>query len=94
MIIITKSKIKKLLNFSIAIALTFLIISCSNNETKQKQSKETKATNTDVSKGQSGVKDSNAPPNALDLAISSYRFGHEHLDILDCPTDFCQKQRL
>lgn len=62
---------KKLFNFSIAIALSFFIISCSNGETKQEQSKETKTATEDVSKGQSGVKDPDAPMNALDLAISS-----------------------
>ena len=62
---------KKLINFSIAIVLSFFIISCSNGDTEQKQTKETSTTTEDVSKGQSGVKDPDAPMNALDLAISS-----------------------
>ena len=63
---------KKLFNFSVVIALSLFIISCSNGETKQEQSKEAKATTEDVSKGQSGVEeDPNSPPNALDIAIAS-----------------------
>ena len=63
---------KKLFNFSIAIALSLFIISCSNGDTLEKQqTKQIEAEVDDVSKGQSGVKDPDAPPNALDLAISS-----------------------
>jgi len=63
---------KKFFNFSIIIALSFFIISCSNGDNLGKeQTKQIEAEVEDVSKGQSGVKDPDAPPNALDLAISS-----------------------
>ena len=63
---------KKLFNFSIAIALSLFIISCSNGDTLEKQqTKQIEAEVDDVSKGQSGVKDPDAPPNALDIAIAS-----------------------
>jgi len=64
---------KKLFNFSIAIAFSLFIISCSNGDSLEKQqTKQIEAEVNDVSKGQSGVKeDPNSPPNALDIAIAS-----------------------